>query len=241
MRSAADRTRRRRPGGLTIAAALIGGALIGTAGSGAVQACSLALAPELDDLRPGEPAGEFDPSAVTGVYEYETIARSPGLTGDRSVTIVTRFWGDAPDDVGLRVVTPGCGRTVSDTGTVGYWWVSSSERRFRSSMTLADTSGALTADQESVLVERFGPPTVLDVSRVDRTLASARAWQWELVTLAIVGGVGLLTVVRPGRESGNGDEPPERDPIRGSDRPTSRFRGRGVDAGWTFPPRPRRR
>ncbi len=202
MRSTPDGTRRRsRTGGWLIAAALVGSALIATIGNGAVQACSLALIPNLDDLRPGEPAGEFDTSPVTGVYEYETFARSPGWFGDRSVTIVTRYWGEAPDDTGRRVVTPGCGRTVSDAGAIGHWWVSASERRFRSSMTLGGTSGALTAEQESALAEQFGPPTVLDVSRLDRTLATARAWQWELVALAGIGAVGALVFVRVRRQS----------------------------------------
>ena len=188
--------RHRRPGGWLFAATLVGSSLIAGTGNGAAQACSLAPAPKLADLRPGEPAGDFDTTPVTGVYEYETIARSPGWFGDRAVTIVTRYWGEAPDDIGLRVVTPGCGRTVSDAGAVRYWWVSTSERPFRSSMTLRDASGALTAEQESALAERFGPPTVLDVSRLDRTLAATRAWQWELLALTGIGGVGVLLVVR---------------------------------------------
>lgn len=179
-----------------VGAAIIAGSLAAAGGSDGVQACSLAPAPSLDDLRPGESAGGFDPSTVTGVYEYETIARSTGWFADRSVTIVTRYWGDAPDDVGRRVVTPGCGREVSESGTVGYWWVSASERRFRSSLTLADTSGGLTAEQETTLVERFGPPTDLDITLVDRILASGRVWRWELIAIAVVGGLGALVVVR---------------------------------------------
>lgn len=176
--------------------AILLSAVMVTTGHTGVQACSIAPVPDLDELRAGESAGDFDTSPVIGVYEYETIARSPGLFGDRSITTVTRYWGEAPDDVGLRVVTPGCGRTVSDAGTVGYWWVSTSERRFRSSLTLGDASGTLTAEQEAVLVERFGRATTLDVSRLDRVLASARAWQWELIAFAVVGGVGLLVLAR---------------------------------------------
>lgn len=205
----APASERRRSGRWIIGATLLASAVITSAGHGGVQACSLAPAPNLDDLRPGEPAGDFDTTPVTGVYEYETVARAPGWFGDRSVTIVTRYWGDAPDHTGRSVVTPGCGRTVSDAGTVGYWWVSTSERRFRSSMTLRDASGTLTAEQESALAERFGPPRVLDVSRLDRMLAAAQAWQWELLALAGSCGVAVLLVVRVRRQGPVGRSAPD--------------------------------
>ena len=70
-------------------------------------ACDWAPLTSVEDVQPGEPLPEFDPrtSVVHGVYELEHIAASPDviIVDERTVSVVTRYWGTAPPDTGFAI------------------------------------------------------------------------------------------------------------------------------------------
>ena len=204
--------RTRRPG--RIVAALVLASALGA--STPASACSWAAPPDIADLEPG--VAPWDGSApVVGVYEIEYLSRSPRLliSGPRAVTVVTRYWGEAPAHLGLEMTGmdaglwaySNCGDMTQPAGTVSYWY--SDEKSVerpdwgRSVQTLAGADGSLTAEQEVMLAERFGSPVVLEVAFGDEVQARFMLWKWHL--LALLTGAGLVLLMRRRRRTATAD------------------------------------
>ncbi len=176
------------------------------------HACSPVLPPRLDDLVPGEPVPSGN-GVVVGVYEFEHIARSPNLVVaiSQSVSVVTRYWGTPPPHTGLQRYGPSweilfggndCGAGMANLGDVGYRRVEEravdNPNQPRSGSAIGGvqgSDGSVTAEQEAMLTERFGPPVVLGVSARDRVVSTLMAWQWHLVALVSVAMV-IFAVLR---------------------------------------------
>ncbi len=192
-----------------IAAAVVSAVLV-TVGS-AAYACSVRRPPNIADLEPGVPVPDRNPDiAVVGVYEYEYIARSPQLliSGPRSVSIVTRYWGEPPAHIGLdisgdgagRWSTTSCGDTTNPVGTIAYWY--SDEKSVdrpdwgRSWLTLEGTESGIDTAQEAMLEDHFGPPVVLGTTSSDRAGAVFILWKWHLLAIVLAAGVWAVIRIR---------------------------------------------
>jgi hypothetical protein len=190
----------RRINGVLIAVIL----LSSLAAAAPASACSWAQPPDISELKTGVPLWEGSP-AIVGVYEVEYLARSPRLliSGPRAVNIVTRYWGTAPAHLGLEMTGTdagvwaysSCGDLTRPRGTVTYWYTNekSAERLDwgRSWQTLSGIDGSLTAAQEGMLAERFGPPVVLGISFFDNVQARFMLWKWHLLALVAAAGAWL--------------------------------------------------
>ncbi len=214
-------------GGSMIVRALTGaivigslGLVIGAVGVAPADACSRAAPPLIGEFVPGRPLpdSESPDSVIVGVYEQQHIAGSPGLIviSPRTVSIVTRYWGTPPANVGLQLHGAGlgvlgassCGNQAGEVGLIGYNWVDQNDLDqfpdtgrplpsidIRQSVDgfLPTTTGLLTAEQEAELTVAFGEPVVLDISRSDRIVGFLMVWQYHL---ALIAGVLLFIVIR---------------------------------------------
>ena len=180
---------------------------VGLVPSGDAAACSLVPMPFLEDVLPGQPIEDWPMQPVVGIYEFEFIAHSPGWLGSaRSVTVVTRTWGTPPQDTGPLGVVEGCGADPAGVGQRGYGWVEAQGPRerpeFRNSWSLGGTDGDLTAHQEAMLVDRFGPTVAIDVPPQARLTAFMSVWRRELLLLTGLVGVAVLVLIgRPRHRS----------------------------------------
>lgn len=157
-------------------------------------ACSYTTGPELSDYLSGD---EWN-GQIDGVFEYQHIAWTPnlGYRDERSVSIVTRYWGDPPDQPGLEIhgehflgYTNSCANGAIPLGTVDYGVFYVGSRAWRSSFGGIQISEGLTPALAGLLEERFGPPVPIPVT------LSARAgawflliWQPVLFVAVVVGG-----------------------------------------------------
>ena len=181
---------------------------LGMLAVGPVMACSYAEPPSVQDLV----SGSFRSRNVAGVYEQQHIDSRPNLIlwDVRTVSVVTRYWGEPPLNTGLVMHgdsnilgSDSCGNESGDEGMVGYGWVESAEdgeRRFLPWVTLDEpgtwrTTGRVSADQEALLTAAFGPPVVLDVSPATRVLAFVQLW-WLPTLIGIALGSVLYVVFR---------------------------------------------
>lgn len=190
-----DRMSSRRINGVLVAVIL----LSSLATAAPASACSWAQPPNISELQAGVPLWDGS-SAIVGVYEVEYLARSPRLliSGPRAVNVVTRYWGAAPAHLGPEMMgmdagvmaQSSCGDLTRPRGSVTYWYTTekSAERSDwgRSWQTLNGVDDTLTAEQEAMLVERFGPPVVLNTSLFDHLQARFMLWKWHLLALAVV-------------------------------------------------------
>ncbi len=163
-------------------------------------ACSTDRPPTLDEILVEQ---EVRDRQVTGVFEVEHIAFAPTffVRTSRSVSVVTRYWGEPPPDLGR--VTHGeywlgggssCGNGNGDLGDVIYSWsdgVAENRGQF-SGINVPRESGTskLSAQQEAALVAAFGP--AVDVGPSLLTSATAWAQIWWLPALL---GLGAATFV----------------------------------------------
>lgn len=159
-------------------------------------ACSVAAPPVLEDVLVSQTALD---RPVTGLFEVKHIARVPGfgLRDARSVSVVTRYWGEKPPNTGRvshgsswMLSSDSCGNGDEARGTVLYSWTDGSvENRGQFSALDASTRGEpLTAGQEAEIEAVFGPAVELDVSAATR----AAAWAQILwLPAALVTGVIL--------------------------------------------------
>ena len=180
---------------LTVTAVLM--LVLGTAH--AAEACSVGIPPDLNDLAPGVPAYEGYPPVV-GVHEYQHIARSPRLimTGPRSVVVITRYWGEPPPSLDMRLtgsdrgiyLTSGCGDGTRPTGDVAYSYTDERTATHGtwtwSSQDLGGVNGPLTEEQAAILSERFGPPVILNISIGDHAAGLWLLWGWHLLGVLLV-------------------------------------------------------
>lgn len=154
------------------------------------MACMYTPGPELDQLLSGETwTGQVD-----GVFEYQQIAWTPSLRfrAERSVSIVTRYWGLPPDQPGLQIHGDHswlgmhtCPNGSSPLGTLDYSTVNVGQRVWRSSFGGIAVSEGLTPALAVLLEERFGPPVETPVPLTAR----AAAWfllLWQPVLFAVV-------------------------------------------------------
>ncbi|HUP76332.1 MAG TPA: hypothetical protein VM282_25075 [Acidimicrobiales bacterium] len=173
---------------------------IGFVPSGGVDACSLPEMPHIEDVVPDEPIRSLNTGRVLGIYEIEHIAYAGWFGSERSVTVVTRYWGTPPDETGPLMRVEGCGTSPAGVGERGYGWVDTRTQQAllgsRISRSLRGTDGGLSFEQEVMLVERFGPPVTLEVSTRDRLVAAGRVWRLELLVIVAVTGVAVLLLRR---------------------------------------------
>jgi hypothetical protein len=168
-------------------------------------ACSVRMPPTLDEIVDTRLA--FD-NPVTGVFEIEHIAYAPnfGLRTARSVSIVTRYWGEPPPDRGR--VSHGefwlgggssCGNGNGSLGEVQYSWTDGVEEnrgQFSGITTGRQSARAkITARQEAALTAAFGPPVEVPPSAVTRSVAWAQIW-WLPTLLGLALGVVALFPLR---------------------------------------------
>jgi hypothetical protein len=162
-------------------------------------ACSYTTGPELAEILSGD---EWN-GQIDGVFEYQHIAWTPNLwfRDERSVSIVTRYWGDPPDHTKTELhgdhflgYSNSCPNGAIPLGTVDYGVVHVGSRAWRSSFGGIQISEGLTPALADLLEERFGPPVPTPVT------LSARAGAWFLliwqpvlfVVVVVVGSVGLV-------------------------------------------------
>ena len=136
-----------------------------------------------------------------GVFEYRQIAWVPNLLlhDERSVSIVTRYWGDAPEHMGFEIhgwrwllAGGDCSNGVPTLGTVAHHAYYEGYRNFRTLLYPGFLS-PMTADQTAFLQNRFGPPVEVPVPAP--AIAAAWfliLWQPVLVLVVVVGGYALL-------------------------------------------------
>lgn len=130
-------------------------------------ACMTVAGPQLNDLWPGKKADTSLRGAVLGVFESETTRRSPGdADGEWSITVITRYWGTPPLNIGPRMDGPfhetSC--PFPRLGAVGdhhygyvYEHLDGNREVGRASGAFSEVGSTLNAVQEAMLAERFGP------------------------------------------------------------------------------------
>jgi hypothetical protein len=175
-------------------------AAVGLVPSGEADACSLPDMPDIEDVLPGEPIRSLNTGPVLGIYEIEHIADAGWFGSERSVTVVTRYWGTPPDVTGPLMRVEGCGTSTARAGEYGYGWVDTRTQQellgSRVSVSLGGIDGRLTFEQEVMLGERFGPPVTLDVSARDRLVAAGTVWRLELLVIVALTGAAVLALRR---------------------------------------------
>lgn len=163
------------------------------------MACMYTPGPELEELLSDDTWKE----QVDGVFEYQQIAWTPSLRfrDERSVSIVTRYWGFPPDQPGLEIHgdhswlgVHSCPNGASPLGTVDYGTVNVGARVWRSSFGGIAVSEGLTPALAALLEERFGPPVETPVPVTARAGAwFLLLWQPVLFLIVVVGGSAWLT------------------------------------------------
>jgi hypothetical protein len=139
-------------------------------------------------------------SGIDGVFEYTHIAFTPSLfyRHERSVSIVTRYWGNPPERLGLEIhgndsiLSTLCFGRAWPAGAVGFGRFTDGRPSFRE-LAYAELPMTLTPEHSEFLEARFGPP--VDVPVPKTALAGAwflLLWQPLLIVLLFVGGYALL-------------------------------------------------
>lgn len=173
-------------------------------------ACSVAAPPVLEEVLDTRTVYE---RPVTGVFEVEHIARVPGfgIRDARSVSVVTRYWGERPPTTG-RIQhgsfwlgsSDTCGNGDVSTGTVLYSWTDGSvENRGQfSAIDVPPWGEPVTADQQAALAAAFGDPIDLPVSPATRAAAWAQILWFPallVVALGVAGAAAVRRIARSGQ------------------------------------------
>lgn len=175
------------------------------------SACSWGWPPTIQEV-----AADAD---VVGIFEQEHIAEAPALVfvSSRAVSVVNRYWGTPPPNVGLALHGEGsgilgvgsCGNLAGHLGLVRYGGVSQSvvdappsayTRRLprinigsEDNRDVINFDGRLSVDQEAVLTARFGPPVTVEVSRWERIGGTLFVWRHHLaIAPALLVPLGLV-------------------------------------------------
>lgn len=180
-------------------------ALLVVATAPAAIPCLWAQPPSLDELI-AEPVAFGEP--VTGVFEVEHIAYAPNifLRSARSISVVTRYWGEEPPNLGR--VTHGefwlgggssCGNGDFDLGAVVYTWTNgTAENRGQFSGIKVDRDSIeqrLTPQQEMAVTAAFGPAVDVGPSLATQVVAWAQVW-WLPGLLGAAAGWGIVGPLR---------------------------------------------
>ena len=172
----------------------------------AAPACSRAANPTLHEVLRNETLVK---SPTTGVFEIEHIAYAPNffLRVERSVSVVTRYWGEPPPNLDRvthgRQWLGGYGQTCSNghgrLGSVWYSWTHGEWDERASIWGIAFSRDAaqktLTAQQETLLEAAFGPAVVVDHSAVTHITAWANIW-WSPILLGLALGAFVVYPLR---------------------------------------------
>lgn len=148
----------------------------------------------------------FGDEEVLGVYEREHLAESPSLlvVGGRTVSVVTRYWGEPPPDLGLNLHTASMGWWDSGVwpcygggghvGRVDYRWVGEGtlddaprvtnhiEKHFLG----LGADDRLSPAQDAELTARFGPPVIVGASLGERLGGTLFVWRHHLAVAPAV-------------------------------------------------------
>lgn len=151
-------------------------------------------------------------STISGVFETSVIAESPPLIyrGKRSVSVVTRYWGERPVKTGRERHGGGSflghdsdcwSDPTGDPGAAYYGFVFSPQGDFDRGLGWAiDTDNPwgdrLSVSEELMLSDRFGSPTVVEVTAATRRHAFVDLWRDPAIVLAVVGGSVAVIVYR---------------------------------------------
>jgi len=180
--------------------------LLLVAGAPACSACSVQLPPSLDEIVETRTAYE---TSVTGVFEVEHIAYAPniGVRTARSVSVVTRYWGEPPPNLGR--VSHGefwfgggssCGNGNRDLGEIIYSWTDGTEENRGQFSGISTYRGSarskLSPDQEARLTAVFGEPVELSPSAFTRSVAWAQIWWLPTLLGMAIGTIALLPLRR---------------------------------------------
>lgn len=187
-------------------------------------ACSRIQPPTIEQLAGvADEPDDFTNDAVTGVYQVETVAIAPnmGLREGAAATVVTRYWGLPPTNLGIQVdggqwlmgilFTTDCDPgPVPPPGESGYGFSLNGDPSRYVSVQMAEgpayaqgtMHGDLTAEQVAALDERFGPHEVVPVSAVDRAAGLAAVWWPNLLLVVLLAGIVYLIVRRIQRRRG---------------------------------------
>lgn len=169
-------------------------------------ACSLPAPEPIEDV---VSSGASDRGPLVGVHEQQHIVRFPdvlGLNTERSASVVVRYWGEEPN---LRVASHGhfgiplfggdsCGSFAQPNGFLSAH--ASTERGLDSTrsaypnlaVAAGEYGGPLSAVEEALLDERFGPPTLVTTGPDDYVAAYALVLWRPLLSLFVIGGLGWL-------------------------------------------------
>lgn len=154
---------------------------------------------------------------VVGVHQQRHIARIPGipiLVNERSASVVTRYWGAAPnlsvashgDEGVFLLTTTSCGTPARPIGheTVHANDAGDLERpRYSISYTFTETRSGLSDDEADQLTARFGPPVVVSLGPDDYVVAWALLLWRPAVTFGTLGLLGYGAVRRARGVSAN--------------------------------------
>jgi hypothetical protein len=145
---------------------------------------------------------------VTGIFEVEHIAYAPNflIRSARSVSVVTRYWGEEPPSLGRFThgeywlgTTSSCGNGDSDLGAVVYSWTNgSSENRGQFSGVNVDRDSMnqrLAQRQEMAVTAAFGPAVDVGPSLATYVAAWAQIW-WLPGMLGAAAGWGVVGPLR---------------------------------------------
>lgn len=151
--------------------------------------CSRPAPPTLEELLGPDPVY----GNLLGVYEQEHIAGAPnlGVRDRRTVSVVTRYWGQPPrlgrEMHGSSTILQrdSCGNESGAVGEVGYGYVAQELQRaeIRHLPHSAIGVGGLSQTEEALLNEAFGAPVELRVSWQTRLGAHAQLWLAPMVVL----------------------------------------------------------
>ena len=179
---------------IIVSLAVLAAVLVNVSPAGA---CSRLPSLTLEELLAADhPYGE-----VTGIYEQTHIAGTPslGFRDTRTVSVVTRYWGQPPvlgrEMHGDTTIlgADSCGNESGRVGDVRYGYVSDrhdrADKRYLPYTLIglpmvdhgANGPPGLLPAEEALLLETFGEPVELGIAWYTRIGAHAQLWFWPAV------------------------------------------------------------
>jgi hypothetical protein len=143
----------------------------------------------------------------TGAFEQRTIAYAPAdpLTDGRSASLVVRYWGEPPAELGLafhrgrefpplRLMGGSCGWWRDPVGALRYGGPESLGHWGRTALFLMDKplGQGLNDDEVAMLEAHFGPTVVVEARTSDIARGVAGVWLPKLGLTAILLAVVVL-------------------------------------------------
>lgn len=150
---------------------------------------------------------------VTGVYESKVIAYVEAIPfrDARSITVVSRWWGQPPDSLGPSMhgvhsffLVTSCPNWAGAPDGTFYHLVHDGDRFRQAGLTrfIAPSPNELVATDVNYLESVFGPPGVRDPAGSDQAIAYFLLWKdpvaWVAVAIIVTTVVGRAIVRRVG-------------------------------------------